>query len=52
MRGVGMLNPALNQNDSEVCEMPLILSVGNYIGRKILGKGSAWRRRNVWLSVP
>lgn len=35
---MGMLNPALNRNDSEVCEMPLILSVGNYTGGKILGK--------------
>lgn len=50
--GVGKLNPALNRSDSEVREMPLILSVGNYTSGKILGKGSAWGRRNVWLSVP
>lgn len=33
------VNPALNRNDSQVREMPLILSVGNYrVGKSSEGK--------------
>lgn len=35
---MGLMNLALHRNDTELCEMPLILSVGNYTGGKILGK--------------